>query len=1503
MNRSIAVVVALAFSVCSVSAQVTGRVQQGVVRSQSFVKKSSSPIEGAIVKRKDEKVNPAISDRNGDFELSMEKLDNNGVYYIGSVEGGDKKKKYKQFLPLPDDKQQYKPDSKLIVIMQSEAETNAYVRGRIAEIKKYYANLFSDSLAVLQEKLEKSQISEQEYNRVSSELDDLCNNGPKLMETYLRNIVAHSDFESLDSVKQEISMAVYEGNYSQAMTMLEKFGSFDDWWKEYSSRKTAEDELHEINVADAENRLFVENQKIEIGLKSGEHDVVLQSMKNRIKIQPNSVNFLCELGYFEEIILNSYLEAKDYYFQAAKLAEEQHLSTEELAICYNHLGDVCYTLSEFKQAQEFYKKALSLIESSHLTNSRVKYDSQLGLGKIHIVHGEIDSAKKFFKIIATPEVEKLNSRAYWQSRLGLAQILLTTGDFQNARKECFSMLNAVLGKPEIDIETKISAYSSVIGFMTTTGKYQEAIDSCESAKQLIVKCTSANNSYMAEILHLEASAMISIGMIKEGETLMNHAIAIYKTILGDEHPNYAASCVMFSNYYVLIGDLRKAAEMSDKALSLMNKKFGKNHLATINAHLAKAELYKAFADFNNALAEVDTIRQIYKDERLLNDFYKIQINSYEASLKMLQGEIMKAISTYQVAIDAVTKTYGNETQQLIGLYTNIAFAYLQTYQLERGKLYLDKAQLLANKIFGKESPMAIMQQMGLGQYYELKGNVRQAIEIYSKIEEAAQSTFGKDSYQLYRLYQKLGDYYLSQYCFDKAKSYYDHIYQIVEDTYGGNHFVVAEPLTKLGAYYLNIGKFQKGLEKELEAYNILSGQFGDNQPQTFNTRYGLFSSYMQLGQIDKAETTLMELMRDVEISWGKENNFYASLLYGQAIIQQRKGEYNGAIVSAKKALTLYDKINGNRSSYHISLYELLCSIYSQLLDKSKAKEYNDLAIEIASNYYGQNNVGFMPHLLKEVSFSNREEAEKIIDRIGTVYSKSFGDSCIQMYSVQLAKAGLLQRSNRIDEALSIYEDLRRKLTTIYGEDNLNMVGLYNSMASVYQNKYRFDEAKELSLKALEIVEKNLGRNNVECIACLQNLGNLCMTSNTPQSLEQARIYYSRASTISLFAFGSNSPHTLNSDSFLALVYGRQGKRDKEYEILSKEVREYEQLGLKPYLAAAHFSLGTYYSTSLYAALNQRDSVMVMQSFENARKHIQESINIYRDIDNADNASTLSCYTQMANLYSAINYPDSALAIYEQVLPSYIKCYGEQSSNVAMIYSNIGRICSLRGTSIDSLAIARKMFEKAIEIMKRNEINTINMNQLLGDYILLSKVLISKRDSKNALKSIREGIKIAESSSMELQKGIRMPMFNCYLNEADILINSSGDSLLALSLVQKADTILSRIEPKPINLQMSLKMEYGRVYSKLGRIDESIQCNEEIYRILTSYHQQKTVVGLGILSALEQLRGRKAELNLDYDTAISHYKRVIELQKDLPQSDSIIAYYRVKIDELKEKAGD
>ena len=1503
MNRYLVVVIALAISVSPAFAQVTGRVQKGVVRSQSFFQKSSSPIEGAIVKRKDGKVNPAISDSKGDFELSMEKLDNNDVYYIGSVEGGDKKKKYKQFMPLPDDKQQYKPNSKLVVIMQSEAETNAYVSGRIAEIKKYYANLYSDSLSVLQEKQDKSLITEQEYNRVSSELYDLCNNGPKLMETYLRNVVAHSDFESLDSVKQEISIAVYEGKYDKALLMLDEFGSFEEFWEQFSMELEADAKFHAYIIAKAENRLFIENSHIEIGLKSGNYELALKSMKNRLKLRPSDVNYLCELGYFEEIILNSYFDAKEHYSLAAKLSEEQNLSAEEVAICYNHLGDVCYTLSEFKQAQEFYKKALSLIDSDHYINNRVKYDSQLGLGKIHIVHGEIDSAKKFFKIIATPEVEKLNSRAYWQSWLGLAQILLTTGDFQNARKECFSMLNAALEKPEIDIETKISAYSSVIGFMTTTGRYHDAIDSCESAKQLIVKCTSANNSYMAEILHLEANALISIGKIKEGETLMNRAIAIYKTILGDEHPNYAASCVMFSNYYVLIGDLRKAAEMSDKALSLMNKKFGKNHLATVNAHLAKAELYKAYADFNKALAEVDTIRQIYKDERLLNDLSKIQINSYEASLKMLQGEIMKAISTYQVVIDAVTKTYGNETQQLIGLYSNIAFAYLQTYQLERGKQYLDKAQLLANKIFGKESPMAIMQQMGLGQYYESKGDVRQAIEIYLRIEKVAQLTFGEDSYQLYRLYQKLGDYYLSQYGFDKAKSYYDHIYQIVEDTYGGNHFGVAEPLTKLGAYYLKIGNFQKGLEKELEAYNILSGQFGDNQPQTFNTRYGLFSSYMQLGQIDKAETTLMELMRDVEISWGKENNFYASLLYGQATIQQKKGDYNEAIVSAQKSLALYDKINGTRSSYHITLYELLCSIYSQLLNKSKAKEYNDLAIEIASNYYGQNNVGFMPHLLKKIYFSTKDEAEKIIDRIGTVYSKSFGDSCIQMHSVQLAKAGLLQRSGRIDEALSIYEDLRRKLKTIYGEDNLNMVGLYISMASAYQNKYRFDEAKELSLKALGIVEKNLGRNNVECIACLQSLGKLCMTSNTPQSLEQARIYYSRASTISLFAFGSNSPHTLLSESFLASVYGMQGKRDKEFEILTKEVRVYEQLALKPYLAAAHNSLGSYYSTSLYSALNQSDSVMIMQSFDNAKKHLQKSINIYDDIEGVDISSSVDCYLQMARIYSVINRPDSALTLYEKILPLVTKYYGEHSSNTAMIYSYMGILNALKVNSTDSLTNAKQLFEKAIAILKRNEKNSININQLLEDYIQLSKVLRIQKEGQNALKSIREGIKIAESSSQELQQGISKAMFNCYLNEADILINISGDSILALNLVQKADSILSRIEPQPLYLQISLKLEYGRVYAKLGMIDESIVCNEEIYKMLVSYKQQNTVVGIRTLSALEELRGRKAEINLDYDTAISHYKRVIELQKDLPQSDSIIDYYRVKIEELKEKATD
>ena len=61
-----------------VSAQISRKIQKGIVRSQSFVNKSSTRIVGAIIQRSGNNVNPVVSvetPEKGYFELALNNIE------------------------------------------------------------------------------------------------------------------------------------------------------------------------------------------------------------------------------------------------------------------------------------------------------------------------------------------------------------------------------------------------------------------------------------------------------------------------------------------------------------------------------------------------------------------------------------------------------------------------------------------------------------------------------------------------------------------------------------------------------------------------------------------------------------------------------------------------------------------------------------------------------------------------------------------------------------------------------------------------------------------------------------------------------------------------------------------------------------------------------------------------------------------------------------------------------------------------------------------------------------------------------------------------------------------------------------------------------------------------------------------------------------------------------------------------------------------------------------
>ena len=1467
MKRIIALLI-LVLTPYVIIGQVQTYVQKGIVRSQSFASKKGTGIVGAIIVRSgnnEASVTSLKTPEKGYFALPLE----NGkskVYYISSVKG-PKGTQYKVLYPQPNEILEFTPNAPLTIIMQSNKELDEYASHVKSKAVEEARRRFKNEKERLELECQKGRLNEIKKDSLIAVLQSKLDNYNMIIYDYIREDLQKIDFESLDARQQEISIAMENGNYALADSLL-NWRTDEERRNQYREAVNTENLAHENRIKTFEGIIFEKNRKIQIALNTLDFEEVLYQMKDRLFYDSTNVNYLCDIGEIYEIRYTNYSEACKYY----KKALEYSLDNNCKAISHNHLGDVYYGLSDFSLAAEHYTQAHKVLESYEYEKTKEIYDSYLGLGNVNYPQARFDEALSYYKKCANPAVASVNSKAFLQGKIGVGQVKLVRGDYHGARTDFSSVLKEIISIQDIDIVTLSLAYSSMIECMTTIGQYQEAIDSCDAAIKIIQKHSSPKNTYIADLLIQKGNANISIGKIAEGELCMNEAIEIYKNILGESHPNYAGACVHFADYYNLIGELHKSEKMSNKALELYNNKFGKNHLVTVKAHFSKCQLYQTYAEFEKAQAELDTIRTIYKSTGLLDDYNRIQISTCEAAIKIALGEQPRGIKVFQEAIDCVTKTLGKESVQLIGIYNQIAMVYLEQLENEKAKFFLDKAQSLNNKIFGIDSPTAIMQQMGMGQYYVNQGDYHKAYELYSKIEKSAIETFGEGNHQLCVLYNMLGDYHLGQYHFDKAKSYYEKLYEIIKNTYGENHFYLADPITKLGAYNMQVGDFYKGLENEQQAYSILSSHFGIGHKATLQARLGICSAYLQLGQFDQAESLLEELSKAVEKELGKNHWAYSNVLQIEATLHQSKGEHSMAIKCIEDAIIIIENIYGQHHSNTQQLYEQLGVLYSNMCDFPKAMEYNDIAISIATNYYGKDNVGVMPFLLGKgqlcANLNQIKEAHNVYDKVKSTYISQWGDSCKQLNSVLISEAQLLMQEGYGEQALNILKNVETQMISIYGENSVQMCGTYNPLADAYQSVMQYKKAREYYQKSLDIVKMSLGNSNINCIYPLVGLGNVCLAEDaTGQQVGEASRYFSMASFISSSAYGSSNANTANVDAMLGQISLRQGNLQDAYNKFQKFSMSVRQtLGGKSSahtrVAEAHMNFGYYYISKANEASWRQDSVNTRNYALQAMSEFENAKNITEKIYGKDFAGVVNTLNAIAQVYLILQQPDSAKVIYTKGAEITIKQFGKHSPLVAQAYATLGSIYKYESDQIylgdeEKLKEAKDYYFKAISIREKS---TGNSNEFLMTSTMdwrfeLAAIHMKLKDFDNAFKTIDKIIYELEGLQLDNKNGL----YNCYVTKSNMILESERNPEEALESLLKGKELFSELLFSNNLLKemqhFQLLFAFGNVYEKLGLINEAIKNYEDAYgklRVFPSNSQVDTMKQ-ALRDKIEQLK--------------------------------------------------
>lgn len=340
-------------------------------------------------------------------------------------------------------------------------------------------------------------------------------------------------------------------------------------------------------------------------------------------------------------------------------------------------------------------------------------------------------------------------------------------------------------------------------------------------------------------------------------------------------------------------------------------------------------------------------------------------------------------------------------------------------------------------------------------YNEAKRNYELSLRTYDDLNIPYDIDSIKSFIRLAEINSEIGLY-------NDAFKYYIEAMSIIESL-GVDKEIYFDIYIDIGYIYLQLTKFEKAEECFNEVINI----FDDDEISTFE---GLISyTYSEHYMLIDPEEDFNELIKKVDIFEEKLINvdterlrWYIKVVGLDASINMFRENYETAILRYKQLLSFSDflyacnLVDNNLNS--AIAYDSISMCYIHLGYTEKAKEYNQLAIDIFNNIYGKRNID------TGISYCN------------------FGKTCLDM--------------NEYDAAYEYLNLSAEIIRDTIGENNELMAGIYNSIGLYFEYTADYEQAEEYYQKTIGIYDSldirniNLATTYLNYSSCLINMNRL-----------------------------------------------------------------------------------------------------------------------------------------------------------------------------------------------------------------------------------------------------------------------------------------------------------------------------------------------------------------------------------------------------------------------------
>jgi CHAT domain-containing protein/tetratricopeptide (TPR) repeat protein len=255
------------------------------------------------------------------------------------------------------------------------------------------------------------------------------------------------------------------------------------------------------------------------------------------------------------------------------------------------------------------------------------------------------------------------------------------------------------------------------------------------------------------------------------------------------------------------GRYAEAIPLAERALALVEKVLGPNHISVAGALNNLASMYFGINDF--VRAEPLFRRAIEILEKTLGPNHPLFASSLSnlAGVYYVKGDFLQAEPLLLRAIATLEKTLGNSHPQVAEALSTLAMVHYGKGEYRRAEPLLQRALDIKVKVFGPDHPGVVDILNNLGILYNAMGEYARAEPFLERSIAVLEKSLGTDSLHVASSLNNLAILYNAKGEYARAEPLLERALAIYEKALGPDHPLIATPLFNMAGLYYAKGNF------------------------------------------------------------------------------------------------------------------------------------------------------------------------------------------------------------------------------------------------------------------------------------------------------------------------------------------------------------------------------------------------------------------------------------------------------------------------------------------------------------------------------------------------------------------------------------------------------------------------------------------------------------------------------------------------------------------------